>query len=177
VDEAVARLTAIAPFGIEHVEQPVASLEEMVALRRRVGVLLAADELVSSPGAADALLDAGAADVLVVKPARVGGPPVAAAIARHAASHGVPVVVSNLLETGVGMTAALRVAAVVPMPSDGTEHRAHGLATAHLLVDDLVVGLPDIRDGAVELPLPADLGRPDDEAIRRFAVDSAGDPW
>jgi hypothetical protein len=44
-------------------------------------------------------------------------------------------------------------------------------------VDDLVVGLPDIRDGAVELPLPADLGRPDDEAIRRFAVDSAGDPW
>jgi hypothetical protein len=73
--------------------------------------------------------------------------------------------------------AALRVAAVAAVPSDGTEPRAHGLATADLLVDDLVVGLPAISDGAVELPLPDGLGRPDDEAIRRYAVDTAGDPW
>ena len=64
--------------------------------------------------AARELLDADAVDVLVVKPARVGGPVVGAEIAELAAERGVPVVVSTLFETGVGIAAALAMAAALP---------------------------------------------------------------
>jgi O-succinylbenzoate synthase len=171
--EAAARLAAVAPLGLEYVEQPVASLEAMAELRRRVAVPLAADELVASPAAAAAVLDAGAADVLVVKPARVGGPLVALGIARAAAGRGVPTVVSTLLETGVGLLAGLRVAAALDAAVSG----AHGLATADLLVDDLVLDPPAIRGGSAVVPWPVGAGRVDDEAVRRFAVDVAGSSW
>ena len=46
------------------------------------------------------LLEAEAADVIVVKPVRVGGPGAVAEIAASAAARGVPVVVSTLFETG-----------------------------------------------------------------------------
>ena len=60
------------------------------------------------------LLAAEAVDALVVKPARVGGPAAVAEIAELAAERGVPVVVSTLFETGVGIAAALAVAAACP---------------------------------------------------------------
>jgi len=63
-----------------------------------------ADESVTGLDAARALLEAGAADVLVVKPARVGGVRQSLRIATLAAAAGVPVVVSTLLETGVGLS-------------------------------------------------------------------------
>jgi L-alanine-DL-glutamate epimerase-like enolase superfamily enzyme len=175
--EAAARLAAVAPLGLEYVEQPVASLEAMAELRRRVDVPLAADELVASPAAAAAVLDAGAADVLVVKPARVGGPLVALGIARTAAGCGVPTVVSTLLETGVGLLAGLRVAAALDAGLDTAVSLAHGLATADLLVDDLVLDPPAIRDGSAVVRWPVGAGRVDDEAVRRFAVDVAGSSW
>jgi o-succinylbenzoate synthase len=175
--EAEARLVALAPVGLEYVEQPVASLEGMAELRRRVAVPLAADELVASPAAAAAVLDAGAADVLVVKPARVGGPLVTLGIARAAAVRGVPTVVSTLLETGVGLLAGLRVAAALDAGLDTAASRAHGLATADRLVDDLVLDPPVILDGSVSAPWPIGAGRVDDEAVRRFAVDAAGTAW
>jgi O-succinylbenzoate synthase len=107
LETATDRIAAIARFGIEYVEQPLAGddPEALATLRRRAAVPLAADETVTTPRAARALLDASAVDVLVVKPV---GSAVAATyeIASLAADHGVPVA-STLFETGVGLAAGL----------------------------------------------------------------------
>lgn len=171
-DTAVARIGAIAPMDIAYVEQPIApgDLEMLAWLRRVAPVDIAADELITSRTDADAVLAASAADVLVVKPARVGGPGEARAIARAAAGRGVGVTISNLLETGVGLTAALRVAAGLPDPD---RVYAHGLATADLLVSDLLATPLEVHDGRMAVP-----GGPialDEEALERWSIERAGE--
>lgn len=114
---------------------------------RTAGVDIAADESVTDMGAALELLEAGC-DALVVKPARVGGPVRAASIIEAATEAGVPVVVSTLIETGVGLATALHVAAIVP-----GDH-AHGLATGHLIEHDPVEGSPGVVGGRMRLSGP-----------------------
>ena len=84
LEAAARRLRALAGFALQYVEQPLdpGALAKAAALRDRVGIPIAADEAVTSVAAARAVLDAGAADVLVVKPSRVGGPVAVAEIAR-----------------------------------------------------------------------------------------------
>ncbi len=182
LETATERLDAIARFALEYVEQPLTGDDAagLAELRRRVRVPIAADETVTSLRAARALLDAGAVDVLVVKPARVGGPVVAAEIAALAAGRSVPVVVSTLFETGVGIAAALAVAAALPsVPDAALDHAPdHGLATAGVLEHDLLVeGLP-VEEGRMRVPgAPAAGGLGitlDERAMARFVVESAG---
>lgn len=163
------RLAALAPLGLEYVEQPIAPGDPAAlgALRAEGVVPLAADESVDSPRAARALLAAGAADVLVVKPGRVGGPLVALEIAREAAAAGVGVTISTFLDTGVGLTAALRVAAEL---GGGV----HGLATADVLVSDLLAAPLAVRDGCLSVPSGPGTAL-DDAALERYAVERVGD--
>lgn len=165
---AAERLGAIGHLGISYAEQPVAAddLAALVWLRRVAPVDIAADESVGSRRAAEAVLTAEAADVLVVKPARVGGPAETMAIATAAAARRVGVTISTLLETGVGLTAAIRVAATLP---GGNAAWAHGLATADLLEHDLLATRLEVHDGRVAVPTtPLIL---DEEAVARFAVE------
>jgi o-succinylbenzoate synthase len=169
---AVERIGAIAPIDIAYVEQPIppGDLEMLAWLRRVAPVDIAADESIASRADADAVLAAGAADVLVVKPARVGGPREAGAIATAAAGHGVGVTISNLLETGVGLVAALRVAAGLPDPERGY---AHGLATADLLASDLLATPLEVHDGRMAVP-----GGPiviDEDALERWSIERTGE--
>jgi len=146
---------------LEYVEQPIpASLgpQALARVRRAVPMPIAADEAVTDPDAAAELLLAGACDVLVVKPARVGGPRQAHRIVRAATEAGVGVTISTLYETGIGLAAAAQVAATVP--GDG----AHGLGTGALLEDDLVGGAMTVRDGTLALPDGPGLGVTLDEA-------------
>lgn len=172
-DRAVAaeRLGAIGHLAVSYAEQPVAAddLAALAWLRRVTPVPIAADEPVSSRRAAQTVLAAAAADVLVVKPARIGGPVEAAAIATAAASRRVGVTVSTLLETGVGLAAAIRVAAALP---GGNAAWAHGLATADLLEHDLLAAPLEVHDGRVAVPTtPIAL---DADAVARFAVERIG---
>ena len=71
VDEAVGaiRLLERAAGGLEYVEQPCASIDELAELRRRVkylGIPLAADESVRKAQDPIAVARAGAADIIVV---------------------------------------------------------------------------------------------------------------
>jgi L-Ala-D/L-Glu epimerase len=156
--EAEAILRALDPFELQYVEQPVAApdLEGMAGLRRRVGVPIAADEAVTSVEAAAILLDHDAADVLVVKPVRVGGVMAVARIEALATARGVPVVVTSMFESGVGIAAALACASWVSQFSDlpgwPASERDHGLATADLLEDDLLAEPLRIRDGRMWVP-------------------------
>ena len=182
LETATDRLDAIARFALEYVEQPLAGDDaaELAELRRRVRIPIAADETVTSLRTARELLDAGAVDVLVVKPARVGGPVAAAEIASLAAERDVPVVVSTLFETGVGIAAGLAVAAALPSVRGATLERApdHGLATAGVLEHDLLIeGLP-VEAGRMRVSGASAGGglgiTLDERAMGRFVVESAG---
>jgi o-succinylbenzoate synthase len=130
VDTAVARIGELdRACGLEYVEQPCATLEDLVALRRRVDVRIAADEVVRR--AADPLaVDLRAAcDVVVLKAQPLGG--VRAAL-RVAEAHGLPCVVSSALESSVGIAAGVALAAALPeLPF------ACGLATVALFTADV----------------------------------------
>jgi len=179
-DEAAERLRALAGIGLQYVEQPLdpAALAEAAALRASTGTPLAADEAVESLETARAILDAGAADVLVVKPARVGGPRVVAGIAALAAERGVPVVLSSLFETGVGLATALACASALPdVPGWPAAERDHGLATADLLRDDLLVASLAVEAGRMRAPGGPGTGglgvAVDERAVARYRVAGA----
>ena len=166
-EQATAFLHDIAPHEIEFVEQPVAAgdLDAMRRVRQAVSVPVAADEDVTGAEAARRLLEAAAADILVVKPVVVGGLRRAMEIVAMARAAGVDVVVTSAMESGVGVAAALHVAA-----ASHTE-RACGLATLPQLADDLVChGLPAVG-GAMTLPAGTGLGITLDSAsLRRQAT-------
>jgi o-succinylbenzoate synthase len=129
VDTAADRIAQLDRVGLEYVEQPCATLEELRALRRRIDVRVAADEVVRR--AADPLrVDLrDACDVVVLKVQPLGG--VRAAL-RVAEVHGLPCVVSSALESSVGIAAGVALAAALPeLPF------ACGLATVALFTDDV----------------------------------------
>jgi O-succinylbenzoate synthase len=147
VDEATDALTVLAKSGLEYAEQPVASLEEMAALRRRVEVRLAADESVRR--AEDPLRIAGleAADIVVLKVQPLGG---VRACLRVAEACGLPVVVSSAIETSVGIAAGVALAAALPeLPF------ACGLGTVPLLDGDVCSTSLVPVDGVLTVSLSA----------------------
>jgi L-Ala-D/L-Glu epimerase len=179
--EAAARnLRALAGFALQYAEQPLdpGALAKGAALRARVGIPIAADEAVTSVAAARAVLDAGAADVLVVKPSRVGGPSAVGDIARLAGERGVPVVISSLFETGVGLALGLACAAALPdVPGWPAATRDHGLATADLLRDDLLESPLLVKGGRMRAPGGPRTGRlgiaVDEDVVRWYEAADA----
>jgi L-alanine-DL-glutamate epimerase-like enolase superfamily enzyme len=178
-DVAIARerIAAVAPYRIEYVEQPVAADDpsDLAAVRGGSPVAIAADESVTSVAAARELLAARAADVLVVKPARVGGPMAAREIEAMAFAADVPLVISTLFETGVGIAAALATAAgLAPVPGAMAD-LTHGLATADMLESDLLEKPLRIVDGRMLVPDGPGLAIALDEtALQRYAVEWLG---
>ena len=148
VDTAVAALDRLRAFDIELVEQPVAALEDLSRVRRRVAMPVAADECLRSVDDARRLADLDAADAVVVKVQPLGGVRAALEIIEAA---GVPAIVSSLYETSIGIAAGVALAAALPeLPY------ACGLGTAVLLAGDVVAD-PLIPDGgtiAVRRPEP-----------------------
>ncbi|NUS44831.1 MAG: o-succinylbenzoate synthase [Mycobacteriaceae bacterium] len=152
VDTAVDRIRRldIAASGLEYVEQPCLDLDDLAAVRRRIGVRIAADESIRR---ADDPLDPAvvrrareAADVAILKCTPLGG--VRAAL-RVAEAVGLPCVVSSALETSVGLAAELALAAALP-----ELEFACGLGTLALLDGDLVAEPDRLRpaDGMLALP-------------------------
>ncbi len=157
--DAIDVLGRVERYGIDYVEEPVASLTEAATLRRRTGIALAADESIASGGERialaaddlDAMLATGAFDVAVLKPSLLGGPNATVGLARRFAEAGVGVVVSSALDAAIGLSAALHTAAAI-------DHRgAAGLATSDLLASD-VAAPPTIERGVMAVPDAAGLG-------------------
>ncbi|MGB3674108.1 MAG: o-succinylbenzoate synthase [Candidatus Nanopelagicales bacterium] len=117
--------------GLEYVEQPCRTLEELAQLRRLVSVPIAADESIRT--AADPVRAAreGAVDVIVVKVPPLGGVNLALEVVGAAA---VPVVVSGAMDSAVGLAAGIALASAV-----GELPYACGLGTGALLEHDLIV--------------------------------------
>lgn len=130
VESATSLLEALEGSDLEYVEQPVGSIEDLARLKARVRVPLAADECVRSVADAQRLRELGAADVLVVKVQPLGGLATAREIV---AAAGLPVVVSSMIESSVGLAVGLALAGSLPDPP-----LACGLATARMLALDVV---------------------------------------
>ncbi|MFL6109583.1 MAG: o-succinylbenzoate synthase [Marmoricola sp.] len=148
VDEAVAAIGVLdrAAAGLEYVEQPVAGVEDLALVRRRVGVPIAADESIRRAEDPYRVRDLEAADIAVLKVQPLGG---VRACLRIAEDIGLPVVVSSAIETSIGIAAGVALAAALPE----LEH-ACGLATVQLLQGDVVADPLLPVDGALPVRRP-----------------------
>ena len=159
VDEAVARIPVLerAAGGLEYVEQPVASVEDLALVRRRVPVPVAADESIRRAADPYRVRDLEAADIAVLKVQPLGG---VRACLRIAEDIGLPVVVSSAVESSIGIAAGVALAAALPeLPY------ACGLATVQLLTDDVASESLLPVDGALPVRRPA----VSPEAVERLA--------
>ena len=125
--------------SIQYIEQPVATLEELRQLKLPIPVV--GDEVIRKASDPFALDLNGAVDIVMLKVAPLGGINRAMQIAAH---HKLPVVVSSALESAIGISHGLRLAAALP-----ELNYACGLATGRLLAND-VAQLP-IKDGKMQV--------------------------
>jgi o-succinylbenzoate synthase len=140
VDDAADHLEALTKHRIELAEQPVGTFEQMVDLRRRVEVRVAADESLVSPFDARRAKELDACDVAAVKVAKVGGLGAALEIAET-----MPAYISSALEGPVGITAAAHAAAALRYRG-GDAGVAHGLATERLFSETVGRGAVTEQD-------------------------------
>jgi len=168
VDEAEHALHALAEFDLEYAEQPCASVDELVELRRRVkymGIPIAADESVRKAGDPLAVARAGAADLIVVKVQPLGGVRRALDIVAEA---GLPAVVSSALDTSIGLSMGVALAAALPELDFDC-----GLGTSALFTADVLA--PPLRPEGGFLPV----GRviPDPERLAALAAPQDRREW
>ncbi|WP_167478744.1 o-succinylbenzoate synthase [Nocardia arthritidis] len=160
VETAVADIREIdrAAGGLEYVEQPCRTIDELAEVRRRVDVRIAADESIRRAEDPLRVAVAGAADIAVIKCTPLGG--VRRAL-RVAAAAGLPCVVSSALETSVGLAAQLALAAALP-----ELEFACGLGTLSLFTGDLVTDSLRQVDGYLTVPRTAPA--PDPGLIEKY---------
>jgi o-succinylbenzoate synthase len=173
--EALPRLVSAAGAAtFEYAEQPCSTLAELASLRVALArdghdIRVAADESVRKAEDPLRVAVAGAADVVVVKVAPLGGVGPALEIARElGTSHGLPVVVSSALDSVVGLGAGLALAAALPeLPF------ACGLATAGLFAVAVAEDAMQAHDGVIAVRR----GVPDDGRLRRLAAPPEREVW
>lgn len=169
VDTAVAAIKAMdkAAGGLQYVEQPCHTLDELAAVRRRVSVPIAADESIRKAEDPLRVAVSGAADIAVIKVAPLGGVRKALEVAEAC---GLPCVVSSALETSVGMAAGVALAAALPE----LDH-ACGLATLSLLDGDVTSDSLVPVDGYLPVlakpPVPDRVGEFESDALTQAWTD------
>ena len=136
IDTALRELARLAAYDIDLVEDPVASMDDLAALRHRSPIPVAAEMSVRSIADALRLAELDAADVVVLKPQRIGG---FQATLDAADAARLPAIASSALETSVGLALVVACAAALGDPF------AHGAGTALLLARDVTSSplLPD----------------------------------
>jgi L-alanine-DL-glutamate epimerase-like enolase superfamily enzyme len=150
VDEAVRMIEALAPAGLELVEEPVHGLSELRAVRERVAVRIAMDETAAEAGA----LASGAADAVCLKLGRCGGISGLLAAATLVRATGAEPYVASTFDGPLGIAAALHAAAALRLSP------ACGLATLALF-DEPVPDELAAHDGHIDVPRgPGLLGAP-----------------
>lgn len=149
---AVEWIKRLAGYGLELVEQPCRTLEEIATVRRSCGVPIAADESVQS--ADDVKLAAGleACDMVSIKLAPMGGVNAAQRAVEVARASGIEPYLSSALDGPWGIAAALQLAAA-------EEISLHcGLATLGLFDAAIAHALPSPKGGRIEVPAGPGLG-------------------
>ncbi len=168
VDQAVERIREISDMcgsRLEYVEQPVSSLADCAVIRERIPVKIAIDEGVRL--LADARLHVSAlqaaGDIAILKAIPLGGVARALDIASMLE---MPCVVSGSMDSSVGLTQGIALAAALP-----ELEYACGFSTGSLLAEDVVTTTLIPHDGTIAVGRIA----PDEALLAGLAsrVDSA----
>jgi len=132
-------------FGdvFDYVEQPCLTLEELAVVKPEVPIRIAVDESIRKNLGADFKNFSAFADVAIIKWQPVGGFAAAHKIAREI---DLPVVISSALETGIGISHGLALAA-----SFRESSLACGLGTVALLEGDICSPATTVEDGFIEV--------------------------
>ena len=139
VKQAVSLLQLVG--DIEYIEQPCATIEELRELKKQIDVTIVGDEVLRKAKDPFAIDLSGAIDYLMLKVQPLGGIKRAHQLAAH---HNLPVVVSSALESAVGISYGLTLAA-----SFKEMNFDCGLGTGSLLAKN-VAELP-IVDGKIAI--------------------------
>ena len=142
---AVRVLRRVGHLDIEFIEEPTPQPADWAQISRTVGLAVAADEHLRDPASLDRLVEVGAIEVAVLKPAVLGGPHVTYDLARRASMRGVRSVVSSFICGPTGLRVARDTAVAVD------PHGVHGIGTAPLFVDPLP---EDVTPSGGYLPVP-----------------------
>ena len=164
----LAKQLAIESIDLQYFEQPVRTIAELAEVRERlarIGTKVAADESVRKASDPLAVAEANAADVLVIKAQPLGGITSALEITNRAK---LPVTVSSALETSIGISMGLHLAAAIEVESFDA-----GLATVALLTDD-VCDEPFIAKNS---KLEVKRAVPSENKLAKLAADSERVDW
>lgn len=165
VSEALERVTRLAAYDIEFVEQPCATLAEMAEVRRATSVRIAADESVRTAEDVISAAEAGACDVVGIKLAPMGGLTAARTAIETARASGMEPYISSTLDGPWGIAAGLQLASAEAI----TLHC--GLATLELFDAALAATLPPPENGRLAVPPGPGLGIDvSDDAIAEVLV-------
>ena len=143
---------------LEYVEQPCATLEELRELKAKLVIdfKITGDEVIRKAEDPFAINLQGAVDILMLKVAPLGGITRAREIGAH---HKLPMVVSSALDSAVGISYGLQLAASLP-----SLDYACGLATGQLLSAD--VAAMQLQNGQLEVKALS----PDADLLAKYAV-------
>ena len=143
---------------LEYVEQPCATLAELRLLKEKLIIefKITGDEVIRKAADPFAINLQGAVDILMLKAAPLGGITRAREIGAH---HKLPMVVSSALDSAVGISYGLQLAASLP-----SLDYACGLATGQLLSAD-IAALP-LENGELAVHSVS----PDADLLAKYAV-------
>ena len=163
-------LRKLCEYGIIYAEQPVASIEDMAALRFAIAkeglpARIAADESIRKAEDPLKVARANAADLMVIKAAPLGGVRRALALVEQAQ---LPAVVSSALESSVGIGVGASLAASLPTLKYGC-----GLGTVSLMAEDVTDEPLIARDGFMDLRAIT----PSPQRLERLATDEQTRKW
>ncbi|MGB1697557.1 MAG: mandelate racemase/muconate lactonizing enzyme family protein [Thermoplasmatota archaeon] len=130
-----AEMERFASYNIQYVEDPGPVSNPLIPI--------AIDEAATDVASVSQAIASGA-DAIILKPQRLGGPLQTLDALLLCKDEGVPVTITNSLETSVGVHACLQLAALAPKT-------AHGLATSRFFAKD-VAPAPTIREGCMDVP-------------------------
>jgi L-alanine-DL-glutamate epimerase-like enolase superfamily enzyme len=149
VEQAVRTIEALAPAGLELVEEPVHGLQAVREVRERVAVRVSIDETAAEHGA----LGAGVADAVCLKISRCGGIAGLIAAASLVRASGAEPYIASTFDGPLGVAAGVHAAAA--LASRGAVPHC-GLATLGMFAD-LADPLPAL-DGRIAVPGAPGLG-------------------
>jgi len=148
LDEAVKFGKAVFPCNVEYIEEPTTRPQEVEAFFSRCGVPVALDETLLELSF-EALEKQRGIAAVILKPTFLGGFQRALHLAKKAQSLGLQPVVSSCFESGVGILGLARFAAFLSL-----ENVPAGLDTYRWLKTDLLVPMPEMDRGMIEVSLP-----------------------
>lgn len=154
-------------FGnvFEYIEQPCLEIADLTALKKEIPMKIAIDESIRKALESDFSSAKDFADVAIIKWAPSGGFTRANNLI---ARIGLPAVISSALDTGIGISHGLALAA-----SQSELNFDCGLATTSLFESDVVKPVHEITAGTIK----ANRTEPDEEIINKYLASPARRIW